>query len=449
MRSAARIDAREIAHRVAEAIGDGCVVLRLDDDGATQTIVAVDHRDPARRAALAPAVGTRRPVTRGWSGHVVLTGRPVRLPVAAVPRLVGMTDRDVDLTAQLAGLLFAPLRADGRIVGSVVALRDRGGAPYALREQVLLERLLARVIAAEPTPELGGSPRPTADDEAQLAAELAAQLRDRSDAAVWATDLRGRTLAVTPALCELVAVPIGGIAGLPMSDFLDPPPSAIVGAVADEPERGDRRLLRADGEVRWVETSSTPLVDGRGRRRGTLTTLHDVTERKRLEIDLRLRVDAASWLARLLAGVLRGDDPGQLLRRAAEAVRDVLGVWRAGVLELRRDGTLLLRAGSGWPADAIGRLRVPMLGSPAALALTGDEPVAVPELEPGARGGIEGARSGCWVGIGGRGVLVALHDAPRDYDREERELMSSLAEALSGCVGVARRTPRSVREAAR
>lgn len=418
-------DVCEVARRVAEGIGDGTLVLLLDPDAAAQEVVAVAHRDPDRRRALAGVVGQRLDVGRDWSGHVATTGRSVRIARERTSGFVGTL-----LDADLAGLLYVPLRVDGGIVGTVVAVRDRGNAPYSLSEQVVVERLVTRVANA-------GRPAPPPAD----ADELAAALRDRSDAAVWATDLDGCTLAATPAMCELLAVPVGAIARLPMSDFVEPTPHAVEGALTDEAERGDRRLRRADGGMLWVATSSTPLLDAHGRRRGTLTTFTDVTERKQREVALRLELDAARWLTRLIAGVLRGDDPGELLDGAAEATVDVLGVRRAGVFELRGDGTLLLRAGCGWPPEAIGRLRLPLLGSPAALALTMDEPVVVTDADDDERLDLDGVRSGCWVRIARRGVLAALHDEPRDFGRGERDLLSSLAEALSGCVGIARQRP--------
>jgi len=426
-----RVDATSLARRVADAIGDGCAVRLLDGASRRLAVAAVDHRDPVQRERLAAAV---EPIawsaTRGWGAHVLRCGRPLRVEAAAGAGAREEFDR---FAAEAVAALLAPVRAgDGETVGVAIALRDRGGVPYSLREQTLLERIVAREAACDAAAEADADAA-CADDR-----ELARQLLARSDAGIWATDLTGRTLALTPALSELLGVPIGAMGGLPIGDFLDPPPTSIVGAVPEETERGDRRLRRADGVTLWVATSSTPLVDAAGRRRGTLTTVVDVTERKRVEIGLRMQLRAARGVTRMLAGVLRGQDPAELLDHAAETAADILGVRRTGVFELRRDGSLLLRAGVGWPPGAIGRHRAATLGSPAALALTGDEAVVVRDTAA-VGSGVAGSetRSGCWVGVaGGRGVLAALHDEPRDFDRDERALLVSLAEAIGGCVGV-------------
>ncbi|MDW5593632.1 GAF domain-containing protein [Conexibacter stalactiti] len=437
----------EIARAVANAIGDGCVVRLLDERRELLHAIAVDHRDEARRALIAASAdASPRRVRDGWAATVVVDGRPLRLNPPAAREGSRLDGCGHPLPHEVAGLMVVPLRWRGEVVGIVAALRDRGGAPYSLREQTLLEslvgratrRALAKGVTSPGAGVTAAAPGALTGPDPLDATTLAEQLMRRSHAAVWATDPAGRTLAVTPALSELVALPASRLIGLPMGDFVDPLPLSLAGQVPDEPERGDRQLLRADGVRLWVATTSTPLVDAAGRRRGTLTTVAEVTERKRVEVALRLRLDAARQLTRLLAGVLRGDEPARLLACAADAAADVLGVRRSGVFELRRDGGLLLRAGHGWRPGLVGRQRVATLGTPAAVALTGSSPIVVRDAEHAAFALDANVRSGCWIGIGdGRGVLAVLHDAPRDFDRDELDFLSSLAEALSGCIGVA------------
>lgn len=427
MRSAAAIDCGELARRVTDVVGDGALIASID--GTLVMGRAADHRDPQRLASLAALIGTVWPANRGWLGHVVASARPVRIDVAPYRRIVGVDAAFASLLGEVSSALLAPIVRDGAVVGIVAALRERGGARYSLRDQTLLEQIVGGM------PQLGRGRG--GDGSPPDAAELAVHLRDRSAAAVWATDLAGRTLMVTPAMAELLGCPGDGLVGLPMADFVDPPPATLAGAVPDEPERGDRRLARVDGTRLWVTTVTTPLLDATGRRRGTLTTMTDVTERKETEIELRLRLDAAQGLTRILSGVLRGHDPAELLQWAVDAASDVLGIARAGVFERRPDGALLLRAGCGWPDGFVGRHRAAMLGSPAGLALTGAEPVVVADAERLGGAALErGIRSGCWVRIGdGRGVFAALHDGPREFDRGDREFLASLADAVSGCLG--------------
>ncbi len=217
----------------------------------------------------------------------------------------------------------------------------------------------------------------------------------------------------------------------------------------EEPERGDRRLLRCDGRRLWVATSSRPLLDAAGRRRGLLTTVTDVTERKRVEVAQRLRLDATTSLLQLVGAVLRGQDPGELRDRAAQAAAEVLGAWRVGVFELRRDGALVLCAGRGWRRDDVGSRLAVTLGSPAGLALTCEEPVVVRDAAtwhgpPGSLGQ-DGVGSGCWVGFGGgRGLIAVLEREPRAFAADELRFLGALA---GGPLGRRRRraSPRRAR----
>lgn len=428
------IDADGIARQVANAVGDGCVVRLHDAERDVLRAVAVDHRDERTRQRLGRLLDAPGwPVAAGWSADVMRSGRPLRLASIRARDRAVLEAGGHALREELGVVLVVALRDDGAIVGTVSVLRSHGAVPYSLREQTLVEGLVGRAVRR--------SAREGVPAEPELSEpELTASLLTRSDAAVWATDLDGRTLAVTAAMSELISLPSASVVGLPMGDFVDPPPTALSGIVPDEPERADRRLRRADGTWLWIATSSTPLVDAGGRRRGTLTTATDVTCRKETEIGLRLRLDATRGLVRMIGGVLRGHDPGELLDGAVAAAADLLGAWRVGVFELRRDGALLLRAGRGWPAGAIGRERATTLGAPAGLALTCDEPVVVRDLATWRGASVEsvahGAGGGCWVGIGGgRGVLAVLEREPCSFDADELDLLVALTEALAACVG--------------
>ncbi|MDO8189241.1 GAF domain-containing protein [Conexibacter sp. JD483] len=389
--------------------------MRIIDERARRlAVAAVAHRDERAQALL----GETEPdwsAASGWGGHVVRCLRPVRMAVSDGER----------------PRMLVPLLLDGAAVGVVAAIRDVGGLPYSLREQALCERTVARVT---------GHREGAAGDAPESLQRL---LLNRSESAIWAVDREGRTLELTPAMSELMELPIDVAERLDIAAAIDPLPASIAGSmIPEQAERGDRRLRRGDGGLLWVETCTTPLVGRQGRPIGTVTTVVDVTARKQQEVALRVRLDAAEGVTRVLASVLAGDDPDDVLRWAAHSAAEVLGVARTGIFELGRDGALTLRAGVGWPSGAVGRHRAATLGSPAGLALTAGEPVVVRDtaaMQLGVAG--SGARSGCWVGIGeGRGVLAALHDEPRVYDREECRFLAGLAEAVAPCVGRAAAT---------
>lgn len=436
------IDADDVARRVADAVGDGCLVRMLDAATGLLRLAAAAHRSGGDEGSDCPDQDARE----GWSGQVLATGRPVRL---AGLRLLPDTRRRLDpcgVAERVGAVLIVPLWLGGAVAGTVTAFRPPGAVPYSLREQLLAESVVGRALRRS-----GAAPSVAEDDRAwaaSIATVAIERLLQRSDAAVWATGLDGRTLFVTPAMSELLALPAGDVVGLPMSDFVESPPLSLTGMVPDEPERGDRRLRRADGTSLWLQTSSTPLVDAGGRRRGTLTTVAEVTERKTAEVELRMRLDATRGLLRLVSEVLRGHDRAELLTASVAVAADLLDAWRVGIFELSDEGMLRLCAAHGWPRSALGRSELPALRSPAELALRSDEPLVVRDLARWPRlvrteSVGEEVGSGCWIGIGGRGVLAVLEREPRAFTAEELDLLASLAEALTACI------PMQARDAAR
>lgn len=448
-----RLDAADVARRVAEAVGEGSVVRLHDPEARLLRVVAVARRGVGEVEAACPDLSDRD----GWTGQVLRTGRPTRLARLRPQTRLRSTLADCRVEQQVGAVVIVPLELGGAVAGTVTAFRPPGAVPYTLREQLLVASVVGRALRRAGLATAGGDDRvDEAAGERRAEAGAAdqertdvARLLQRSDAALWATDLDGRTLFVTPAMSELLALPAGDVVGLPMTDFVDVTPLSLTGMVPDEPERGDRRLRRADGTRLWLQTSSTPLVAG-GRRRGTLTTVAEVTERKDAEVALRMRLDATRGLLRLVSEVLRGSDRAELLTVSVAVAAELLDAWRVGVFELGDDGLLRLRAAHGWPRAALGRSELPALRSPAELALRSDEPLVVRDLSRWellvrTESITEEVAAGCWIGIGGRGVLAVLEREPRAFTADEVDLLVSLAEALTACIPAQARSVRPAR----
>ena len=137
-----------------------------------------------------------------------------------------------------------------------------------------------------------------------------------------------------------------------------------------------------------------------------------------------------------------------LLTEAARVVASVLGVERVGVLGLARDGeTLVLRAGVGWPAGGVGRVRATAGdGTPAGYALLHPEPLVTRDVATDPRlrtlGAAEtaGIIGGMAVRIqdGGRplGVLDAWTRTPRDFASAEVAFVEAVAGVLAPALAV-------------
>jgi DNA-binding CsgD family transcriptional regulator len=110
------------AARLAEVVGDGCVVSLLVGGGRALQPIAVADTDPDAAALLAPLVGA--PLEPGR--------RPELGPYVA--------------RFGLAGEVIAPMRARGRVVGEIVALRRGRSRPFSPLEERLV-RAVADLVA--------------------------------------------------------------------------------------------------------------------------------------------------------------------------------------------------------------------------------------------------------------------------------------------------------------
>jgi PAS domain S-box-containing protein len=287
------------AREGAEVIGDACVVWRVVDEGRRLEPVATHHRDRRLRHALESFVhqDMLEPDSH-WPGQVAWQAAPVRLRKARVSDL-GI---DVDVGMRRAHALLAPVLDGGRAVAVIAALRGTREPLYSLREEVVLRRVAVKAAArlgvrfghwrqsrdGDGEITIDGNGKPPRDGPGWVPPP--AWLMDHVDVGIWITDRHGVTTYVNNAMTELLGVPSPAVVGRPMGDLIDDVPQMIRGEYCLEAERCDRRLTQADGRHLWLEMTSSPLVDDDGRRRGTVNTVVDVTERKKVELAARQRV---------------------------------------------------------------------------------------------------------------------------------------------------------------
>jgi PAS domain S-box-containing protein len=109
------------------------------------------------------------------------------------------------------------------------------------------------------------------------------------------------------------------------------------------------RVLRPDGERRWVAISSAPVLGYGGREEGVVTTLADITERREAEQRLvaseqatRVLADEQTALRRIATLVASEPTPAALFERVTEEVVGLLGVPSASLVRYDEDrGTVV------------------------------------------------------------------------------------------------------------
>lgn len=294
------------AREGAEIVGDACVVWRVVDDGRRLEPAATHHRDHRLRHALEAFLhqATLEPDSH-WAGQVAWHGAPVRLRKARVSEL-GI---DPGVGMRRAHALVVPVLDRGRTVAVIAALRETREPLYSLREEVVLRRVGVKTAArlgvqfghwrrsgdgegnGNGNGSIDGNGKPPLDGPGW--APPPSWLMDHVDVGIWITDRHGVTTYVNNSMTELLGVPSPAVVGRSMGDFLDDLPQMVRGEYCTEAERCDRRLTQPDGRHLWLEMTSSPLVDDDGRRRGTLNTVIDVTDRKKVELAARQRVPRA------------------------------------------------------------------------------------------------------------------------------------------------------------
>lgn len=148
----------DLADRVAVGLAGQfaatVIVSLIPDGGQWVEPLGVADPDPVVARTIVELVGTRLRADRGFAQQVLATRRSVRLPqvsteviAAARPELAAYARR-----FGVTSVMFAPMRVRGRPVGFLTAVRQAGGAPFALREEQFLQ-LVADIAAF-------GAPRP-------------------------------------------------------------------------------------------------------------------------------------------------------------------------------------------------------------------------------------------------------------------------------------------------
>jgi len=138
-----------VTRRVAGLLGDGALIRLLSDDGQLLRAVASYHPDPERldlaRRLLGstPAPGSRRGLFQ--------PDQPLLFPEIDPQWLRERIHRDYWPQLDHLGvrsLLTVPLRAHGRVIGTMITWRDRSPRPYGIDEQTFLQDLADRAALA-------------------------------------------------------------------------------------------------------------------------------------------------------------------------------------------------------------------------------------------------------------------------------------------------------------
>jgi diguanylate cyclase (GGDEF)-like protein/PAS domain S-box-containing protein len=205
------------------------------------------------------------------------------------------------------------------------------------------------------------------------------------------------------------------------------------------------RMVHRDGRVVWIRDDAALVTEADGSRRWH-GVMSDISEQKRAEAELAQRAAQQAAVARLGELALEGASATELMQEAVTCATTMLRVEVAAVLELlRAENCFLLRAGVGWPEDALGTLRAPFgETSQPGFTIVSRTPVVVPDWNEETRLAQSclmrpiPARSGASVTIEGSGgpfgVLAVGGLEPRPFSATDLDFLQALANVLADAI---------------
>jgi PAS domain S-box-containing protein len=214
-----------------------------------------------------------------------------------------------------------------------------------------------------------------------------------------------------------------------------------------EPYRVEYRLPGpSEREERWFEASVTVVVQD-GAAVQLLGMCRDVTERLRVNREVRVRARQQETLARLGERALTEGDLQKFFNEVVTTVGEILDLEMVKILELvPGDAELLLRAGIGWHAGLVGAANVSTTrDTQAGYTLASGRPVIVEDLASETRftGAPllkeHGVVSGLTAPIAGRdgrayGVLGAHTAKRRKFNDYDVAFLASVANVVAGAI---------------
>jgi PAS domain S-box-containing protein len=303
-----------VARKVAEVIGDGCVLLLLSDDGQALQPVAIHDEDPEVGKDLLALFD--RPLTLDQptiARDVMLSGEPVCIPAIDADAFRKRTTREAFALHQRIGthgLLIVPLRVRGDPVGSLSIVRHREGHAALDAFDVELAHDLAR-HAALAISNARLLKRTQEELSRRVVAEQAVLFLDtiveNIPDMVFVKDAEKLAfMRFNRAGEELLGIPRSELLGKSDVDFFPEEQAAAFVAKDRETLRSltlvdipEEPIETAHGR-RWLHTKKVPILDAEGTPRFLLGISQDITERKREGAALRAAKEATETANREL-----------------------------------------------------------------------------------------------------------------------------------------------------
>ena len=190
------------------------------------------------------------------------------------------TLRSAILEEGIRSLAFIPLVSNGRLVGKFMIYYN---APHRFSEEELeLSLTIARQLAF-------GVARKRAEEALRESEERLRAILRQATAGIVRKDAAGRLIFVNQAFCNMLGYTEAELLGKIMWELMHEDDIEENRRFYDHmmmegvPFKLERRLLRQDGSVIWVDSSVSPIMDASGRPQSAVTVEVDITGRRQAE----------------------------------------------------------------------------------------------------------------------------------------------------------------------
>lgn len=351
--------------------------------------------------------------------------RPVAIADAAARLGLTPLEREDVAPGQIGAFIAHPLVREGRLAALLCLVQSEPRA-WTADEMAVVRETAERTWAA--------IDRVHAEEALRASDQHLGALVNQTISAIIETDLTGKYLFVNERYCELTGYTRDELVGkMRMHDITHPDDLQLtvdsLRRLVDEgvPFAIQKRYIRPDGSIVWIDKSVSAITDRDGKRRSIVAVMVDMTEHKRAEADLLQREARSRFLAELHEQLDRVVDPEAVRATASRALAGFLGVHAVDVIDIQQP---LSKEARSLNALGGGQLRAHLsLGRTVAIADVRVDPLTASHArsyeELSIRSGVAAPlmREGRWGG-----ALMVAHDAPRRWDDEDLELIRTVAE---------------------
>ncbi len=205
-------------------------------------------------------------------------------------------------------------------------------------------------------------------------------------------------------------------------------------------------LIKKNGERFFAEVNTSIVFDANKKPKAFIGVMRDITERKKNEDEIKIRIKQQAVIAELGLHALAGGELHDLMNKAAELVTKTLELEFCEILEfIPEEESFLLKAGLGWGKDYAGKIKLSSgKGSHAGFTLLSKEPIIAENYNNEKR--FKASKllrdhkiiSGITVIIPGKnhpyGVLGAHNSKHKSFTKNDSHFLQAIANTLSTAI---------------